>query len=428
MASDLITVLAEGTFEDQIVETSAFLSRSLPESERNDFISNFQSISAEADTKEGQEAQIQKAEVVKKLVQQVKSIGEGSDRELEGVFNLISTLILQTIPESQEGARAELIGQITSALTKQEGVVGEKSVVRYRILSNIFNTLPPRSPLRLELFLSLLSLASANDDLHYISSAINSLPQWLAEWNISPASKSDCLEKVSKALQGAEKEHDQGSKAYEYLLLHLRYISNEPSLLESSSANNSTAAERVLATALRLPKVFEFEELLQIKAVTQLEGNPIFELVKIFVGGSIADFSNWSAKAESKEAINRLGLDEAELERKIKLLELASLCARSVSTEVPYAEIQKLLGIQEDDVETWVIDVVRAGLVSGKLSQVNQSFRVYRSIQRVFGEEQWKSLEKRLEQWRSSVSNILEVIDHSRSGNSSQQVSEQVVA
>ncbi|KAN0061084.1 hypothetical protein ACQY0O_006819 [Thecaphora frezii] len=410
MASHLVTVLADGSFEDQIVESSAFLSRSLPEASRNDFISKFQQLAAEAEpqpTEEGAEVvadAAKKKEVVKSLVAEVKSLGEGSDREMEGVFNLISTLVLTNFaaPEDEE-VRQKLLGQVASAIVT-EGP-SEKNLVRYRILSNIFNTLPAQSALRLDLFNSLLSLASANDDLDYLSSALTSLPQWLAEWKVSDEAKSTCLEKVAKALESAEKEHDHGSKAYQFLVLHLRFIS----LNATSSTDAKAAAERTVASALRLNKMFEFEDLMQIEAVLNLNGTPVFELLKIFVGGSAEDFDAWLAKG-GKQELERLGLSEAELSRKIRLLDLAGLCARSVSTEVPYGEIAKVLEISEDEVEIWVIDVIRAGLVSGKLSQVNSSFRVYRSAHRTFGQEQWKALETRLVQWQTSISNILETI------------------
>lgn len=60
--------------------------------------------------------------------------------------------------------------------------------------------------------------------------------------------------------------------------------------------------------------------------------------------------------------------------------------------------------------------VIRAGLVSGKLSQVNSSFRVYRSTYRTFGAEQWQLLEQRLVQWQSSIDRILATITEARAG------------
>lgn len=49
-------------------------------------------------------------------------------------------------------------------------------------------------------------------------------------------------------------------------------------------------------------------------------------------------------------------LDADQLDRKMRLLDLASLCSRSVSREVPYSEIASVLSISESQVESWVID------------------------------------------------------------------------
>ena len=414
MSADLVTVLAEGTFEDQIVEVSAFLSRSQAEASRNDFVSRFQALALEAEPTPSPEAESaapasnpeKKKSTVQSLVSEVKSLGEGTDRELEGVYNLLASLITSTF--------ADDAAQISSLLTTLINAVAkegapEKNNVRYRILSNLFNSLPASSPLRLTIFNALLSLASANDDLDYLTSSLKALPQWLAQWEVSEADKATCLEAVAKALEGAEKEHGQTSKAYQFLLLHLRYISST-----SSGAATKDAAERTVAAALRLPKLYEFEDLLQIKAVTDLNGTPVFDLLKIFVGGSASDFSSWASSNSAEFA--RLNLSQEELLHKIRLLDLADLCALSVSSDVPYSSIAKTLSIQEDDVEVWVIDVIRAGLVSGTLSQVKDAFRVYKSTHRQFGKEQWQQLEARLVQWQSSITNIIDSIAATRGG------------
>lgn len=58
----------------------------------------------------------------------------------------------------------------------------------------------------------------------------------------------------------------------------------------------------------------------------------------------------------------------------------------------------------------WVIDVIRAGLVEGKLSQLNQTFLIHRSTYRVFGEKQWREVGARLNIWRDSLRNVLGVL------------------
>ena len=64
--------------------------------------------------------------------------------------------------------------------------------------------------------------------------------------------------------------------------------------------------------------------------------------------------------------------------------------------------------------EMWVIDVIRAGLVEGKLSQRERMFLIHRTTYRVFGEKQWREVATRLEQWRESLRGVREVISRER--------------
>ena len=52
---------------------------------------------------------------------------------------------------------------------------------------------------------------------------------------------------------------------------------------------------------------------------------------------------------------SQTGLDHAELERKIRLLTLASLTSPQVGKAVPYAQIANALQVPEQDIEKWVI-------------------------------------------------------------------------
>ncbi|PWN95806.1 hypothetical protein FA09DRAFT_321899 [Tilletiopsis washingtonensis] len=398
MSTDLVAVLSEGTFSEQVLEFAGFLSRSLPEGERAAFVESFQASAQEADEDESK-----CAAVLSRVVDEVKGVGEGSERELEGAFNLLTALILYAW-EKDEEKRAEVLAKLSAAVSKEQSGSGfDRAGAKYRILSNIFNALPASSSARLTVFESLLDVAAAHDELEYLSDAFSAIPAWLSSWDVPSERKSALLSSVASKLAAA----DNHERAYEFLLIHLRF-------LDSSSPEAAQTAEQVIASALKLPKVWEFEQLLQIQAVQALKGKPIFELLTIFVGGSAEEYKKWEG-ANGGE-VSRLSLDPAQLDRKMRLLDLASLCSRSVSTEVPYAEIASVLRVPESEVEAWVIDVIRAGLVSGKLSQVNSSFRVYRSTYRTFGAEQWQLLEQRLVQWQSSIDRILATITEARAG------------
>lgn len=279
-------------------------------------------------------------------------------------------------------------------------------------LSNIFNSLSATSPNRCVVFRALLNLASNNDDLEVIADALSAVPKWLSEWDIDASAKADVLDSVATKLQAA----DNGKDAYTLHLTLLRFLSTSTLSGQGSDAiDTKKVAERTVATALSLPHVFQFEELAEIDAVKKLGNEPIGQLLKIFLHGTTQDWHQW-CQANAQE-LSRLNLSQEQLERKIRLLDLANLCSQSVSKEVPYNSIADALKISIDDVEVWAIDVIRAGLVSGKLSQINQSLRVYKSAYRSFGQDQWKLLESRLSTWEKNIANILQTISDTKQNN-----------
>lgn len=54
--------------------------------------------------------------------------------------------------------------------------------------------------------------------------------------------------------------------------------------------------------------------------------------------------------------------------------------------------------------------VIRAGLLSGKLSQVSHSLLVIRAAPRGFAAEHWKTLEERLLVWKEGLAGIQSVL------------------
>ena len=409
MRSDIVPVLTEGTLGDHVEECAALFSRSLPEAERTGFIQSLQSEAVKAEATEDADAGAEQARaVVNKLVHAVPAGLDGTDREVEGVFNMLISLLNRHY-DGAEADRSALFMHLVQVVGSTS-TGAERSVVRYRVLANVFNALPPKSAMRLNVFNALLELAAMNGDLDFLSAAVQSLPTWLAQWEVPPEAKHECLGRVADALESSERGVEYVATAYQLELLHLRYVSNEQSL---SRETRHASAEASIAAVLRLPKIFEYGEMLHVPLVSELDGTPIHALLKIFVGGRRADLEQWLASGDGRATVERHSLNPDELISKMRLLDLAELCVGSVSSEVSYDEIARVLNIPDEAVESWVIDVIRAGLVSGKLSQVKRSFRVYRSTYRSFERPQWESLEKRLVQWQSSVENLVSIIRNS---------------
>ncbi|RDB19879.1 Eukaryotic translation initiation factor 3 subunit M [Hypsizygus marmoreus] len=392
--TDSVSVFAEGTFEEQIQELVNYIVRNRSEEERAAFIRPFQDA---LKTEEGQKTLEEDADRRKRIFSmalvEVKGLGDGSDREIEGFFNLIYshlfTLYALETPEAKE--------TLTTLLQTISSAPSNRQPVKYRILSNLFNAIPRTSPLRLAVYNTLLEIASSTDDLETLQLTRGDVEKWLSEWDISPAEKSAFLKTIVDAFEKADKPET----AYEYSRVYVRS-------LPPTSPEAQEAAVSLIATALRLPTVFDFDPLFKLDAVVAAKDNELFPLLQIFLNDNLPEFKAWEESHQG--ALEKYNLDSAQLERKIRLLTLASLAFKHVGHDVPYSKVAEALQVDSADVEKWAIDVIRAGLVWGKLSQTTQSLHITRATARTFEKEQWEVLEKRLQAWKSGLNGVLEVV------------------
>lgn len=167
-------------------------------------------------------------------------------------------------------------------------------------------------------------------------------------------------------------------------------------------------AKEVVLRAIGMDNFFAFEDLLQYSSIQKLKGTEEYELLDIFLNGTLSTYQEF---AKSHAGL----IQDAEKNiHKMRLLSLASLGSENLARELTYADIAKNLQIQEEEVEMWVIDVIRAGLVEAKLDQLNKTVIVHRSIYRVFGQEQWKKLSTSLSAWKENLNEILAVIGNAK--------------
>lgn len=130
-----------------------------------------------------------------------------------------------------------------------------------------------------------------------------------------------------------------------------------------------------------------------------------FELLTIFAEKDLEDYNDFNDEHEG--FIEKEHLNGEVLLRKIRLLTFASLAASAPSREIPYEQIAKALQIPIEEVEWWVIDVVRANLVEGKFAQKKKIFNLHQTRYRVFGEKQWREVGDRLDGWKILLQNVI---------------------
>jgi len=190
--------------------------------------------------------------------------------------------------------------------------------------------------------------------------------------------------------------------------LALDFSLKKLAILDENDAETTSLAKDVVLRAVSMENYYAFEDLLQYNSIQKLKGTEEFELLDVFLNGTLSTYQTFATAHTS------LIKDADKNVHKMRLLSLASLGSENLSRELTYAEIANNLQIPEDEVEMWVIDVIRAGLVEAKLDQLNKTVIVHRSIYRVFGKEQWKKLSTSLSAWKDNLNEILAVVGNAK--------------
>jgi len=219
----------------------------------------------------------------------------------------------------------------------------------------------------------------------------------MVDWNVAPEKKSAFL----KSLSDMVLQDEQEDEAFAYLLQSLQILPT------SSPAARDTAFQTV-ASALRIPSVYDFDEVLKSEAVLSLGDHGLLQLLKIFASGTVAEFTSWTGA--NGALLSEFDLGQEDLLRKIRSICFASLASSNVGRDITYSQISEALSLPDGEIESCVINVIHSGLVTGKLSQSQRTFHVTRSSVRSFDVPEWQALEKRLLAWKSGLTSVLEVV------------------
>ncbi|EZF13228.1 hypothetical protein H112_06375 [Trichophyton rubrum D6] len=367
------------------------------------------------------EVQNERTEVLKKLVLAAPVLNGAPEKEITAAYNLLVYLVRQSSSVDM------FLPKICAFLAKpmpSSPLHGPS--IALSILATIFNTLDADDSSRYHVFLAIMAvIRSTSSALAFEAlktQLSNQLPGWIESWDLDEEE----TQKLHMSISDAARAAGDAELSYHHLIQALHAI--PPA--EAASTQAREMAVRSLTTALSLPFVFDFTPLTSSDAVQNLRSTDasLFELLELFSTDDLdayEDFvkenpiSSISALASVKtispatttsSASSEAPSVETILQTKMRLLTLASLAAKAPSRSLPYNDIAAALRIEREDVEKWVIDTIRAGLVEGKLSQLKGEFLVHRATYRVFGERQWGEVQGRLMVWKQSLLNVLEVI------------------
>lgn len=386
--------LVEGSFEELATELATYLDTL--KGDGSTVAAEVQPLLADPEQPEQSKA-TDKDAVLKKLVTASSVLNAAPERELQAAYNLLIHLISQAQdPNKFLPPICKYLSQpITSSPQNGSGIA-------LGVLGSLFNTIPPEDETRYHVLLAIVELIKNSKNYDTLQPQLKNLDVWVKQWESEPEETRTLYLSIADAAAAANEPED----SYTYLLKALRTLQSAPSSQEARDVS-----VRALKVALQSEKHFDFEDLTALDSVQSLRKtdqvwSEVLELFSAEVYDDLQDF-----KESNPTFCSENGLDEDALDRKMRLLTIASLSAQAAHTRtLPYSTIAKALAIPTEDVEVWIIDSIRSGLVEGKLSQQKQEFLIHRSTYRVFGENQWREVASRLETWKTSLINVLGVI------------------
>jgi translation initiation factor 3 subunit M len=386
--------LVEGAFEELALELAVYLDGMKGES--STLAADITPQLADPE-KEGRPQETDKDAVLKKLVTNSAVLNNAAEKELQAAYNLLIHLVSQSEdPETYLPPICKFLTQpITSSPANGTGIA-------LGILGTIFNTIQPDDETRYYVLLAIVDLIKKSGNYDTLAPQLKSLDSWMEQWELSAAEQRKLYLAISETAAACK----NAESSYTYLLKALKTIQED-----AASKEAHDLSLKALKAALENDKQFDFQDLTSLDSVQALRKSDQTwsEILEVFSAENFEDFSDF--KENNSSFISDNSLDEDALDRKIRLLTLASLSAQASQTRtLPYGQIAKALNVPSGDVEMWVIDCIRSGLVEGKLSQQKQEFLIHRSTYRVFGDNQWREVASRLENWRSSLTNVLAVI------------------
>ncbi|KAK4128736.1 PCI-domain-containing protein [Parathielavia appendiculata] len=349
------------------------------------------------------------------IVQASNHLNSVPEKDFAGAYNLLIHLVLQS--KDPKKFLPTVCGNLQKPITSSP-VHGFTLAIN--ALSTIFNLLERNNPLRYNVFLQIIRLIRQHGQYEVLKPRLKNLEGWFDAWDTTEDDQRRLLVEVSDAAADAGDDEE----SYHYLVKALATFDRD-----EQEEITSEEAQRLSLKAVRMailsPTRFDFQDLRALPTVQALsDSQPVYsQLLDIFAEQDLEDYNDF--RDEHEGWIEKENLDHEKLQRKMRLLTFASLAASTPTREIPYDNIAKALQIPPENVEMWTIDVVRAKLVEGRLSQQQKVFLVHRTTYRVFGEKQWRELGTRVDQYKAVVDRLISHLRKSQADVESQREREQ---
>jgi len=320
------------------------------------------------------------------------SFNDASEADVEGILNGIVSMLALFSGEKTES----LILSFCEKLSKAHNQ--EMLLVSLKVLWSLFQSLAENNSLRFHVYYYLVGIAGKTGQLETVYKDISSTNNMFTKSPLNTEQRQKLYRLLHEVLL-ANKKADQAGKVMVDLL---------GTYTTENASEAREEAQRCIIASLADPNTFLFDHLLNLKPVKTLEKELIHDLLKIFVFEKLDVYIKFYET--NKDFVTGLGLKHRENMRKMKLLSFMQLAENR--SEISFAEIQHSIQIKDDEVEEFLIDVIKTKLVRAKIAQGDGVVYVSSTMHRTFGPGDWQQLHQLLTQWKSNIHTVKEQMQH----------------
>lgn len=335
-----------------------------------------------------------KEEPKNELIEDVKDIIIGSNsiwkdqdpKDIEGIVNSILSLLFMIPIEQGE----ELVSLLCDQLLN--GASYGKAGLSVKLLHNLFHGYPIKTPFLYKVLCTWYKVGGEARISNVIPKSLEKIQGWMNSWEVDDEQRQTLL----RLLYDLQCNSGNATEASKVMIALLEGYSQE------SASQAADDAKRYIIRSLSDANTYLYDEVMNLKPVGALEGEPLHQLLKIFVDGNLQDYISFHA--ENQDLIASWGLSHESNLRKMQLLTMIDLIG--TSHEITFGRLEEDLGIEPEGVEEFIIDALHSKLIRGKIDHYNRKLLVSQACHRVFGRQQWMVLADRLNRWRDDIAKV----------------------
>lgn len=306
------------------------------------------------------------------------------EADLEMVLNSILSLIII----SPLDKISKLVTTFCESVVKAQ--LHEKfSIVKLRVLSNLFHGLMVNSKDRYTVYIHLAKCSLLVKNLEYLPTSLSVVKKYFKTWQ----SNTEEIQVLYRLLFDALSQMNDSKNALKVVIELLGTFDKD------SASKSRDDAHKCIVYCINDPDIFVFDSLLLLEPIKYLEGELIHNLFTIFVSGKLNQYMDFYEA--HKTFVSQAGMNHEKNVNKLRILTLMTLAENN--KELPFDLLQKQLQIESDEIESFVIDAIRTKCIRCKIDHLAKTVTVMSVSYRTFTKQHWQVLKERLEKWKENL-------------------------